>query len=264
MQNNMENNPVVDALLSVGDYRLHFRVYPGSEPAVLLESGGGADSTYWDALVPILARETGATIVTYDRAGYGESDLPHTPYDIHQEVAGLWCGLEQLGLDHSLIVLGHSWGGMLILVLASEQPGAVRGLVFLDAMNVEFIDAIGGAEGLTSHPLSQHPFDSSQKDKLTKPQLAALRVEAGMPGVVTLMRTLSVPQHIPIRVITAGIPWWPKPEENRAWRESHEHLAASVTDGKLLVAERSTHLVPDEQPEIIVAAVAELVRVTRA
>ena len=152
----------------------------------------------------------------------------------------------------------------MILVTACEHPDAVRGLVFLDAMNVEFIDAIGGAEGLINHSLSRHPFDSSQKEKLTKPQLAALRVEAGMPGVVTHMRTLSVPQHIPVRVITAGIPWWPTPEENRAWRESHEHLAALAKDGKLLVAERSTHLVPDEQPEIIVATVAELVRVARA
>lgn len=260
MTQNMKSSSVIDTLVDVGGYRLHFHVLLGSEPAVLLESGGGADATYWDVLAPILARETGAAIITYDRAGYGESDLPDTPYDIRQEVAGLWRGLEQLGLTNSLILLGHSWGGMLILVLANEQPGAVRGMVFLDAMNVEFIDAIGGAEGLTSHPLAQHPFDSSQKDTLTKPQLAALRVEAGMPGVVTFMRTLSVPQHVPIRVITAGIPWWPKPEENRAWRESHEHLAASVKDGELLVAERSAHLVPDEQPEIIVAAVAELVR----
>jgi pimeloyl-ACP methyl ester carboxylesterase len=256
----MKSSSVLDTLLDVGGYRLHFHVLPGSEPAVLLESGGGADATYWDALAPALARETAATIITYDRAGYGESDLPDTPYDIRQEVAGLWRGLEQLGLTNSLILLGHSWGGMLILALANEQPGTVCGLVFLDAMNVEFIDAIGGAEGLTRHPLSQHPFDRSQKDTLTKAQLAALRVEAGMPGVVTLMRTLSVPPHIPTRVITAGIPWWPKPAENRAWRESHEHLAASVQDGKLLVAERSAHLVPDDQPEIIVAAVAELVR----
>jgi len=256
----MKSNSVIDTLVDVGGYRLHFHILPGTEPAVLLESGGGADATYWDVLAPVLAHETGATIITYDRAGYGESDLPDTPYDIRQEVAGLWRGLEQLGLTNSLILLGHSYGGLLILVLANEQPNAVRGLVFLDAMNVEFIDAIGGAEGLTSHPLSQHPFDSSHKEKLTKPQHAALRVEAGIPGVVMLLRTMSVPYDIPIRVITAGIPWWPKPEENRAWRESHEHLAASVKDGKLLVAERSAHLVPDDQPEIIVAAVAELVR----
>ena len=63
----MENSsPVVNTLVNVGDYRLHFRVYPGSEPAVLLESGGGADASYWDVLAPILARETGAAIITYE------------------------------------------------------------------------------------------------------------------------------------------------------------------------------------------------------
>lgn len=264
MENKKNNYPVVDTLVDVDGYRLHFHILPGAEPAILLESGGGADATYWAVLGPVLARETGATIITYDRAGYGESDLPNTPYDIRQEVAGLWRGLEQLGFTNSLILLGHSYGGLLILALANEHPGAVRGLVFLDAMNVEFIEAIGGPEGLTSHPLSQHPFDPSQKEKLTKPQLAALRVEAGIPGVVKLLQTMPVPPDIPIRVITAGIPWWPKPEENQAWRLSHEHMAASVRDGKLMVAERSTHLVPDDQPEIIVAAVEELVRNIRA
>jgi pimeloyl-ACP methyl ester carboxylesterase len=264
MENNKNSYPVVDTLVDVGGYRLHFHILKGTEPAVLLESGGGADATYWDILGPVLARQTGATIISYDRAGYGESDLPLTPYDIRQEIAGLWRGLEQLGITNSLILLGHSYGGLLILMLVNEQPNAVCGLVFLDAMNVEFIDAIGGPEGLTSHPLSQHPFDPHQKEKLTKPQHAALRVEAGLPGVVSILRTMTVPYDIPTRVITAGIPWWPKPEENRAWRVSHEHLAASVKDGKLMVAERSAHLVPDDQPEIIVAAVQELVRNVRS
>lgn len=256
---------VVDTLVNVGDYRLRFRVYPGTEPAVLLEAGGGADASYWDDLAPILARETGATIVTYDRAGYGESDLPQTPYDIRQEVLGLWRGLEQLRFANSLILLGHSWGGMLIPIAACEHPEAVRGLVFLDAMNVEFIDAIGGADGLNNHPLvQQFPIDRAHPEKLSKPQRAFLRIEATMHGVVAYMHTLSIPSHIPVRAITAGIPWWPKPEENRAWRESHEHLAASVKDGKLLVAEHSAHLVPQDQPEIIMAAVAELVRLARA
>jgi pimeloyl-ACP methyl ester carboxylesterase len=264
MKDHIDNEQIVDSLVNVGDYRLHFRVYPGAEPAVLLESGGGADASYWDELAPVLARASGAIIITYDRAGYGQSDLPHAPYDIRQEVAGLWRGLEQLGFDKSLVLLGHSYGGMLILATACEHPAAVRGLVFLDAMNVEFIDAIGGAAALINHPLSQHPFDRSQKEQLTKEQLAALRVEAGLPGVVDFLRKLIVPQHIPVRVITAGIPWWPEPAENRAWRESHEHLAAAVQDGQLLVAEHSTHLVPDEQPEIIVAAVTELVRIAHA
>ncbi len=37
-----------------------------------------------------------------------------------------------------------------------------------------------------------------------------------------------------------------------------------VKDGKLLAAERSAHLAPQDQPEVIVAAVKELVRDARA
>ena len=208
----------------------------------------------------MLGRQTGATVVAYDRAGYGQSDLPQTPYDIRQEVAGLWRGLEQLTLTHSLIPVGHSYGGLLIQLLASEHAAAVRGLVFVDALQIAFIDATGGAEGLLSHPLMQHPFDASQQEKLTKPQRAALRVEAGIPAAIEIMRTRPVPSQMPLRVITAGKPWWPKAEENMAWRAAHENLAASVRDGKLLVAERSAHLVPEDQPEIIVCAVEELAR----
>jgi len=255
---------VTDSLIDVGGYQLHFRIYPGVAPAVLLESGGGADASYWDALAPNLSQETGSAIITYDRAGYGESDLPNTPYDIRQEVAGLWRGLEQLGFDNSLILLGHSYGGMLTLMEVCEHPDAVSGVVFLDALNVEFIDAIGGVEALINHPLSQHPFDPSRPENLTKSQNAALRVEAGLPGTVQILRSLSIPQHIPTRVITSGIPWWPELEENSAWRKSHEHLAASVKDRKLIVAEHSTHLIPDEQPEIIVDAISELVMLTRS
>jgi pimeloyl-ACP methyl ester carboxylesterase len=257
-------NRVTDSLINVGAYQLHFRVYPGTAPAVLLESGGGADASYWDALAPNLSQETGSAIITYDRAGYGKSDLPNTPYDIRQEVAGLWRGLEQLGLNDSLILLGHSYGGMLTLMEVCEHSDAVCGVVFLDAMNVEFIEAIGGVDALINHPLSQHPFDQSRPENLTKPQKAALRVEAGLPGTVQILRSLSIPQHIPTRVITSGIPWWPKPEENSAWRKSHQNLAASVKDWKLMVAERSTHLIPDEQPEIIVEAISELVLLPRS
>ena len=137
-------------------------------------------------------------------------------------------------------------------------------MVFVDPMNVEFIDALGGPEGLIGHPLMQHPFDLAQKESLTKPQRAALRVEAGLPANVTTMRDMPVPYDIPIQVITAGKPWWTDPQENQAWRESHEHLAASVKDGKLLVPERSAHLIPCDQPEIIAAAVNELAQSARA
>lgn len=117
--------------------RLHSRLRVGAD-------GGGT---------PALSRQTGATIVAYDRAGVGESDLPGTAYGVREELAGFWRGLQQLRFDRSVVALGHSYGGLPIQGLACQQPAAVRGLLLGDPMTLEFIDALGGAEGLERHPL---------------------------------------------------------------------------------------------------------------
>lgn len=72
-------------LVDVGGYRLNFRVIPGRAPTIVLESGGGADSSQWSSLQPELARVTGLAVVSYDRAGFGDSDLPSRPYNGFEE-----------------------------------------------------------------------------------------------------------------------------------------------------------------------------------
>src|SRR5262245_20949857 len=70
---------VRDEMVDVGGHRLRFRVAIGADvdqPVIVLESGGGLYSTQWAALQLQLTLESGATVVSYDRAGFGESDLP--------------------------------------------------------------------------------------------------------------------------------------------------------------------------------------------
>jgi len=61
-------------------------------------------------------------------------------------------------------------------------------------------------------------------------------------------------------VITAGKPFWGKPDIDSAWRRSHETLAAAGQQRRLAVAEGSDHGVPEQRPEVIVAAVQELMK----
>jgi pimeloyl-ACP methyl ester carboxylesterase len=97
----------VEKLVDVGGYNLNFRIIPGHGHAILLEAGGGMDSTAWNSLAPRLARETGATVIAYDRAGFGKSDLPETNYDLREDTAALWRALRTLGLDRNLVIVGH-------------------------------------------------------------------------------------------------------------------------------------------------------------
>jgi pimeloyl-ACP methyl ester carboxylesterase len=257
----------VERSVDVGGYRLHFRIITGRGPAILLESGGGMDSTEWDALAPRLAQETGATVVAYDRAGFGQSDLPETPYDLREDTAALWRGLRSLGLDRDLVLVGHSYGGFLIRFEAAEHPHSVRGLVFVDPFTVEFVDALG-IDYCDNHPMmGKLPFDASRPETLSRLQRALVRMvgapRSNLAEKMAVMRKAVVPEGLPVRVITSGTAWLPDPKELAAWRESHRRFAASIPGAQLVLAEKSGHMVPFSQPDLIVSIVAEVVRLAK-
>ena len=247
---------VTDTLVSVGVDRLHFQIIEGGIPAILLEAGGGMDMTEWGDLAPRLSRETGAMVISYSRAGFGKSDLPEVPHDMMLEVSWLWNALEQLNLEKDLILVGHSFGGWMIRLEASEHPEAIRGIVFVDPFTAEFVDLLG-VEYLDNHPMAgKLPFDTSDPTKLTMLQRAQMRmVGDGLAPKMDIMRTTRVPEGIPVVIITSGRQWLPKEVEHQAWRTAHEQMAASILGAEIVVAENSNHMIPWFQPDIIIESV---------
>jgi len=257
----------VEKSVDVGGYNLHFRIIPGQGLAILLESGGGLDSTEWNALAPRLAQETGATVIAYDRAGFGQSDLPETPCDLREDTAALWRGLRSLGLDRDLVLVGHSYGGFLIRFEAAEHPEAVRGLVFVDPFTVEFVDALG-IDYCDNHPMmGKLPFDASRPETLSKLQRALVRMvgapRRNLAEKMAVVRKAVVPAGIPVRVITSGTAWLPDPDELKAWRESHARFTASIKGALLVLADKSGHMIPFSQPDLLISVISEVVRLAK-
>ncbi|MEZ4584826.1 MAG: alpha/beta hydrolase [Gemmatimonadales bacterium] len=251
-----------DTLVSVGDYRLHFRVIDGARPTVLLEAAGGANASAWDQLAPRLAAATGRAVVWYDRSGFGSSDLPSAPYDIRDEVAGLWRGLRHLGMADSLVLVGHSYGGFLIRLTADRHPDAVVGLVYVDPNDAEFVESLGGAAAVL-RILGQGARDGGQRPQpATKAQRANAAVIDAFPATVrTLANLAPFTSGTPVRVITAGKAWWPTEEASRAFREAHEadrsHRARRAADR----VGAGGHL--RDQRSCLIEVVSEVVQVVR-
>ena len=91
----------------------------------------------------------------------------------------------------------------------------------------------------------------------------------GAPGSnlaekIAVMRQAVVPEGIPVRVISAGIAFLSKPEEQKAWRESHERFTASMNGAILVVAEKSGHMIPFSEPDLFVSVVSEVARLARS
>ena len=113
---------------------LHLNIQGEGSPTVVLESGIAGSSLSW-AFVE--SRLKGCTqVCTYDRSGLGWSAALSGPRTVEQMVSELVQALEQAGLAGPYILVGHSFGGLLIRAFAHFHADRVAGLVFVDPVTI--------------------------------------------------------------------------------------------------------------------------------
>lgn len=95
------------------------------DPLVLVHGSWG-DHHGWDAIVPVLARSF--RVLTYDRRGHSQSARPAGQGSVREDVADLGALIEHLDLAPAHI-LGSSFGGVIVLRLASERADLFRSLL---------------------------------------------------------------------------------------------------------------------------------------
>lgn len=125
--------PPPGRLVDVGNLRLHLRVTGQGSPTVVLESGIAASSASWAGIQATLAEHT--MVCSYDRAGFGWSDSapgPRTPRQLALELHDL---LSHGGPRGPFILVGHSFGGLIVRAFADQFPDETAGLVLVDALH---------------------------------------------------------------------------------------------------------------------------------
>ncbi|WP_164545268.1 alpha/beta fold hydrolase [Antribacter gilvus] len=109
-------------------YELHG---PEDAPVLVLLHGMGAasDGSSWRPVIPLLAADH--RLVVPDLRGHGASGRPGTYRlaEMADDVARL---LDLLGVGRAVVV-GHSMGGIVAIVLAQARPDLVGGLVVEDS-----------------------------------------------------------------------------------------------------------------------------------
>jgi len=127
-----------DTLVDVGGYHLNFHIVSGKGIPILFESGGGDDGTVWNGLLPAVSDITGATLITYDRAGFGKSEIDTNRHGILNGVKALETGLKKLGYGGSIVLVAHSMGGFYATLYAYRNPEKVKAAILIDANHMCF------------------------------------------------------------------------------------------------------------------------------
>lgn len=126
-----EQVPITDGLeLSIDRWRPAAPATPVKPPAFVLVHGLASNARLWDGVAEHVV-EAGHEAIAVDQRGHGRSSKPEGPYDVATVADDLATLIERLGLDRP-IVAGQSWGGNVVVELASRHPNLVRGIVCVD------------------------------------------------------------------------------------------------------------------------------------
>lgn len=237
------------ALVDIGTHKLYVVLSDvESEHTVILESGGGKYSDAYQAVQDTLARLTGVRVLSYDRSGFGQSELGPDDLDAIGEVDALRTCLEAQGLNDKLILVGHSYGGLLVQVFAQRYPELVSGLVLIDPMNVGFVDRFGLDNLNAVTPYFDNPTANHEK--------AGNRMVDSFVETLDEMRGKGLPADKPVVLITAG----DAPLAPDVWRRCHEEMVADSDRHRMVIAHGNGHDIVAENPELVVSTIAQLVR----
>ncbi len=195
-------------------------------PTVLFEAGLGSGGGAFAFEQDVVATTTRACI--YDRAGLGGSrQRPGNPAVSAGAMAKeTWSLLQAAGISGPLVLVGHSYGGMLARLVAHDHPEAVRGVVLVDASSTHQFegDWLAGDDDW---------YDGGLVDRVTSgKELAAVTTLGDIPLVVLTQGQLAGQFEID-------------------WSRFQDELARLSTDSLHVIAADSGHLIPADAPKLV-------------
>jgi pimeloyl-ACP methyl ester carboxylesterase len=282
--------------VQAGNVRLNIDCSGNGSPTIILDSGMGVPAMSWRDIQSELTKFS--RVCSYDRAGYGWSEVgpkPRTSQQIAHELRALLDAAKEKG---PYIMVGHSFGGYNVRVFTGMYPADVLGMVLVDAEHGDEERRIGE---LLPASIKEQVRRRDNWNAMVDRLLTPLTLHLGIDRLKTAVRYDSIGQEYfyleartdaaamaekevdsisweqvkaagnlgnrPLIVLTAGKPYDPDPlltneqmeRQNRLWiNDLQAGLARLSTHGKQIVVPDSGHMIPLEQPDAVVSAIREV------
>lgn len=240
---NKGQSQTIDTLINVGKYKLHFNIVKGKGIPILFESGAGNDGSIWDTLLNPLHDSLGATLITYDRQGFGKSELDTTDLNIITEIEGLEIALKKMGFVNKYFLVAHSLGGNYAMAFTQRNSKKVVGGVFIDIVSPCFMteDRVKQVRNIFHDSL----------DVIKKESLGFYYIVQNYKYTSRVMREASQSLKIPLTVICSDTPPF-QGIDSITWKKCMEKFASGFNNRKYLLAKNSGHYIFIDNPTLVI------------
>ena len=276
------SNPPPGTFVEVNGLRMHLYCIGQGSPTVVLDSGLSDTWLHWYKVQPEVAQFT--RVCAYDRAGLGYSDPspgPRTSRVIAEELHTL---LHNAGVNPPLVLAGHSMGGLDSLMYASLYRSEVVGMVLVDSSHPDQLRRLPG--GGSSHERVQRQtervrnlmpfgiprllgwcgtalpgrraefraFDCTVRQKQT-----AIAEQVGFSQSLAQVGETGSLGDIPLIVVSEAPSGAAAKQFLAVWYSMQDELARRSSHGSRILAPGSSHQIPQDRPDVVIAAIRDVV-----
>jgi pimeloyl-ACP methyl ester carboxylesterase len=248
-----------------------------NKPVIVFENGMADTYHRWKAIIDDVSKTN--TVFAYNRPRIGESEDDNLPPTTEHIVNNLRKMLSEKGLEPPYLLVSHSFGGAYIRSFASQYPGEIAGLVFIDP--VDFTKKAGMGDlpylelGFTQHQIDS-VFGKPHKDfleklytEMPKHYVEEVKISVHLSKTEFNECDRNPLPDVPVHFIMAG-GYTDSGSDNSPLKCDHEklfrvnenlkmkrylQLLYPLTYGKLFYSSSSSHFVQLDEPDLVKACI---------
>ena len=228
-----------------------------SDIVVVFEAGFGTDASVWKPVVDAMGEDV--RTIAYSRAGLGGSAAADEPRTIEAHLSDLAGLLDTLEITSNIVLVGHSYGGLLAAEMAQAYPDRVIGLVLIDPATRSQSNAFKAADP------DRIAADDTMLLNIMPPamradyQILINQMDAAEADVTPLPADRPVVLYTSTASFEAPFVFEETPLGRQLWIEIHQDLFQNVKDGQHIRVSTAGHNIHVEQPARIAQDIRALV-----
>jgi pimeloyl-ACP methyl ester carboxylesterase len=279
-------NPPPGQLTDVGGYNMHLYCIGQGNPTVILEGGLNDFHVSWSKVQAEIAKT--ARVCSYDRAGLGWSEASPHPRTSQVMAEELHTLLANSGVAWPYILVGHSFGGIVMRQFAQKYPDEVAGMVLVDSAHEEQVTRMPFLKDTADEFIGQFRTLSAMSsfglmalspatipnrgfpDEAYKQYQAVLATTNYFDASIaesTAFYSNTSPTNtaelgdLPLIVLSHGLPD-PNSDADvfeQEWTKMQSELVRLSSNSRQIIAEQSGHYIQLDEPNLVIDSIRELV-----
>lgn len=268
-------------LVDIGHGRKIFMECSGEKsPTVILVSGRSDRSTIWSKVIPEVAKF--ARVCAYDRPGTitvtdqeevlaSRSTSVTQPTNPKEGVEDLHALLKSAGVSPPYVLVGHSFGGLIVRLYASTYPEEVSGVVLVDTLTEYLFDRLKPEQQtlwirLNSNYSKEIDQYTVQERTDFLPTFAQMKASTPLKPMPAVVLTSDQPYDFKKLIANGILPTDAPLNFGKVVFQAHldgQKQLAEILHAQQINETHAGHYIQTEQPKLVIDAIRSVVEQAR-